>query len=159
MPYADHPTPLDRYAVRVRQAVCQYRRDCAILSEVSAYAELKSEQQRAMRELVAGEYLAHDCGPRRAAQGACRVMTRHRTVSIDSGAPVHLDLAQYAAAIERAKEEGKPARVMIEANPTIEMTLPTGSKAENPPGRQGWLSYHVAARRDPEAGDDLPDPS
>ena len=54
--YADHPTPLDRYAARVRQAVCQYRRDCAILSEVSAYAELKSEQQRAMRELVTGEY-------------------------------------------------------------------------------------------------------
>jgi hypothetical protein len=40
----------------VRQAVCQYRRDCAIFSEVSAYAELKSEQQRAMRELVTGEY-------------------------------------------------------------------------------------------------------
>jgi hypothetical protein len=53
MPYADHPTPLDRYAARVRR---QYRRDCAILSEVSAYAELKSEQQRAMRELVTGEY-------------------------------------------------------------------------------------------------------
>jgi len=31
-------------------------------------------------------------------------------------APVHLDLAQYAAAIERAKQEGKPARVIIEAN-------------------------------------------
>lgn len=43
-------------------------------------------------------------------------MTRHWTVSIDGGAPVHLDLAQYAAAIERAKQEGKPARVMIEAN-------------------------------------------
>ena len=56
MPYADHPTPLDRYAARVRQAACQYRRDCAIPSEVSAYAELKSEQQRAMRELVTGEY-------------------------------------------------------------------------------------------------------
>jgi hypothetical protein len=42
-------------------------------------------------------------------------MTRHWTVSI--GAPVHLDLAQYAAAIERAKQEGKPARAMIEANP------------------------------------------
>ena len=56
MPYADHPTPLDRYAARVRHAACQYRRDCAILSEVSAYAELKSEQQRAMRELVTGEY-------------------------------------------------------------------------------------------------------
>jgi hypothetical protein len=40
------PTPLDRYAARVRQAVCQYRRDYAILSEVSGYAELKSEQQR-----------------------------------------------------------------------------------------------------------------
>ena len=73
-------------------------------------------------------------------------MIRHWTVSIDGGAPVHLDLAQYAAAIERAKQEGKPERVMIEANPTIEITLPTGSKAENPPGRQGWLSYHVAAR-------------
>ena len=56
MHYADHPTPLDRYAARVRHAACQYRRDCAILSEVSAYAELKSEQQRAMRELVTGEY-------------------------------------------------------------------------------------------------------
>jgi hypothetical protein len=43
-------------------------------------------------------------------------MTRHWTVSIDGGAPVHLDLAQYVAAIERAKQEGKPARVMIEAN-------------------------------------------
>ena len=80
-------------------------------------------------------------------------MTRHWTVSIDGGASVHLDLVQYAAAIERAKQEGKPARVMVEANPTIEMTLPTGSKAENPPGRQGRLSHHVAARRDPEAGD------
>ena len=56
MPYADGPTPLDRYAARVRQAVCQYRRDCAIPSEVSAYADLKSEQRRAMRELVTGEY-------------------------------------------------------------------------------------------------------
>jgi hypothetical protein len=56
MPYADHPTPLDRYAARVRQAASQYRRDCATPSEVSAYAELKSEQQRAMRELVTGEY-------------------------------------------------------------------------------------------------------
>jgi hypothetical protein len=44
-------------------------------------------------------------------------MNRHWTVSIDGGAPVHLDLAQYAAAIERAKQEGKPGRVMIEANP------------------------------------------
>jgi hypothetical protein len=49
MPYADDPTPLDRYAARVRQAVCQY-------PEVSAYADLKSEQRRAMRELVTGEY-------------------------------------------------------------------------------------------------------
>ena len=56
MPYADGPTPLDRYAARERQAVCQYRRDCAIPSEVSAYADLKSEQRRAMRELVTGEY-------------------------------------------------------------------------------------------------------
>ena len=72
-------------------------------------------------------------------------MTRHWTVSIDGGASVHLDLAQYAAATERAKQEGKPARMMVEANPTIEMTLPTGSKAENPPGRQGRLSGHVAA--------------
>jgi hypothetical protein len=55
MPYADRPTPLDRYAARVRQAVC-HRRDCAIPSEVSAYADLKSEQRRAMRELVTGEY-------------------------------------------------------------------------------------------------------
>jgi hypothetical protein len=53
MPYADHPTPLDRYAARVRLAVWQYRRDCAIPSEL---ADLKSEQQRAMRELVTGEY-------------------------------------------------------------------------------------------------------
>ena len=73
-------------------------------------------------------------------------MTRHWTVSIDGGASVHLDLAQYAAAIERAKQEGKPARVMIEANPTIEMTLPTGSKAENPPGRQGRLLGDAPAR-------------
>jgi hypothetical protein len=43
-------------------------------------------------------------------------MTRHWTVSIDGGVPVHLDLAQYAAAIERAKQEGKPGRVMIEVN-------------------------------------------
>src|SRR4029077_14309001 len=56
MPYADHPTPLDRYAARVREAACQYRRDCAILSEVGAYSRLQSEQQRAMRELVTGEY-------------------------------------------------------------------------------------------------------
>ena len=56
MSYADHLTPLDRYAASVRYAACQYRRDCAILSEVSAYAKLKSEQQRAMRELVTGEY-------------------------------------------------------------------------------------------------------
>jgi hypothetical protein len=56
MPYADYPTPLDQYAARVREARCQYRRDCALLSEVSAYARLKSEQQRAMRELVTGEY-------------------------------------------------------------------------------------------------------
>jgi hypothetical protein len=35
------------------------------------------------------------------------VMTRHWTVSIDGGAPVHLDLAQYAAAIERAKARGQ----------------------------------------------------
>jgi hypothetical protein len=56
MHYADHPTPLDRYAARVRHAACQYRRDCAILSEVSAYAKLKAEQQRAMRELVTAEY-------------------------------------------------------------------------------------------------------
>jgi hypothetical protein len=56
MPYADCPTPLDQYAARVREARCQYRRDCALLSEVSAYARLKSEQQRAMRELVTGEY-------------------------------------------------------------------------------------------------------
>ena len=55
MPYADHPTPLDRYAARVREAACQYRRDCAILSDVGAYSRLKSEQQRAMRELVTGE--------------------------------------------------------------------------------------------------------
>ena len=56
MHYADHHTPPDRYAPGVRHAACQFRRDCAILSEVSAYAELKSEQQRAMRELVTGEY-------------------------------------------------------------------------------------------------------
>ena len=54
--YADHPTPLDRYAAGVREAGCQYRRDCAILSEVGAYSRLKCEQQRAMRELVTGEY-------------------------------------------------------------------------------------------------------
>ena len=70
-------------------------------------------------------------------------MTRHWTVSIDGGAPVHLDLAQYAGAIERSKQEGKPAHMMIEANPTIEMRLPTGSRAENPPGRQGRLSGHI----------------
>jgi hypothetical protein len=54
--YADHPTPLDRYATRVREAACQYRRDCATLSEVGAYSRLKSEQQRAMREVVTREY-------------------------------------------------------------------------------------------------------
>jgi hypothetical protein len=56
MPYADHPTPLDRYGARARHAACQYRRDCAILSEVSAYAKVESEQQRAKRELVTGEH-------------------------------------------------------------------------------------------------------
>jgi hypothetical protein len=56
MPYADYPTPMDRYAARVREAACQYRRDCAILSEVGAYSRLQSEQQDAMRELVTGEY-------------------------------------------------------------------------------------------------------
>ena len=40
----------------VREAECQYRRDCAILSEVGAYSRLNSELQRAMRELVTGEY-------------------------------------------------------------------------------------------------------
>ena len=50
-------------------------------------------------------------------------MTRHWTVSIDGAAPVHLDLAQYVAAIERAKREGKPARVVIEAN-SGEIRLP-----------------------------------
>ena len=50
-------------------------------------------------------------------------MTRHWTVSIDGAASVHLDLAQYAAVIERAKQEGKPARVVIEAN-SGEIRLP-----------------------------------
>ena len=31
-------------------------------------------------------------------------MTRHWTVSIDGGAPVHLDLAQYVAAKRKALE-------------------------------------------------------
>ena len=65
-------------------------------------------------------------------------MIRHWTVSIDGGAPVHLDLAQYAAAIERAKQGGKPARVMIEANPTIEMTLPRRLRTR-PDGKGGYL--------------------
>jgi hypothetical protein len=146
MPYADHPTPLDRYAARVREAACQYRRDCVILSEASAYAKLKSEQQRAMRELVTGEYwrmIAVRDAPHRE---PIDVMTRHWSVSIDGGALVHLDLAQYAAAIERAKQEGRPARVMIEASPAIEVTLPARSKADNRPGRQGRLLDDAPAR-------------
>ena len=146
MHYADHPTPLDRYAARVREAACQYRRDRAILSEVSAYARLKSEQQRAMRELVTGAYWRMTAVRDAPHKEPIDVMTRHWTVSIDGGAPVHLDLAQYAAAIERAKQEGKPARVMIEASPTIEVTLPAGSKADNPPGRQGRLLDAAPAR-------------
>ena len=121
MPYADHPTPLDRYAARVREAACQYRRDCAILSEVSAYAKLKSEQQRAMRELVTGEYwrmIAVGDAPHKE---PIDVMTRHWTVSIDGGATVHLDLAQYAAAIERAKQEGKPPEQPMEMSAAREL--------------------------------------
>jgi hypothetical protein len=146
MPYADHPTPLDRYAARVREAACQYRRDCAILSEVSAYTKLKSEQQRAMRELVTGEYWRMIAVRDAPHKKPIDVMTRHWTVSIDGGAPVHLDLAQYAAATERAKQEGKPARVMIEASPTIAVNLPTGSKAENARGRQGGFLGEAPAR-------------
>jgi hypothetical protein len=54
---------LDKYASRVKRATAQYRRDRATLSpttwrehETRAYAELQAEQQRAMRELVTGEY-------------------------------------------------------------------------------------------------------
>jgi hypothetical protein len=93
MPYADHPTPLDRYATRVRAAACQYRRDCAILSEASAYAKLKSEQQRAMQELVTGEYWRMIAVRDAPHKEPIDVMTRHWTVSIDGGAPVHLDRA------------------------------------------------------------------
>jgi hypothetical protein len=73
MPYADYPTPLDRYAARVKEAACQYRRDCSLLSEVNAYARLKSEQERAMRELVTGEYWRM-IAVRAAPQGTYRVM-------------------------------------------------------------------------------------
>jgi hypothetical protein len=75
MPYADHPTPLDRYAARVRDAACQYRRDCATLSEVNAYTKLKSEQQRAMRELVTGEY-SRRTQTRQEERLSCRVPAR-----------------------------------------------------------------------------------
>jgi len=54
---------LDKYASRVNRAAAQYRRDCATLSpttrrehEARAYAELQAEQQRAVRELLTGEY-------------------------------------------------------------------------------------------------------
>src|ERR1700677_1437239 len=53
---------LDKYYLRVKRDAAQYRRECASLSpvtwryEAGAYAELKAEQQRAMRELVTGEY-------------------------------------------------------------------------------------------------------
>jgi hypothetical protein len=36
--------------------------------------------------------------------------------------------------------------VMIEPSPTIEVTLPAGSKADNPPGRQGRLLDDAPAR-------------
>jgi hypothetical protein len=56
-------TALDKYALRVKRAAAQYRRERASLSPVTrcgneprAYAELQAEQQRAMRELVTGEY-------------------------------------------------------------------------------------------------------
>jgi hypothetical protein len=54
---------LDKYASRVNRAATQYRRERATLSpptwrehEACAYLELQAEQQRAMRELVTGEY-------------------------------------------------------------------------------------------------------
>jgi hypothetical protein len=54
---------LDKYALRVKRATAQYRRERASLSpatwcgnEARAYAEFHAEQQRAMRELVTGEY-------------------------------------------------------------------------------------------------------
>jgi hypothetical protein len=53
---------LDKYALRVKRAAAQYRRERASLSprpggnEARAYAEFHAEQQRAMRELVTGEY-------------------------------------------------------------------------------------------------------
>ena len=47
----------------MKRAAAQYRRECVSLSpatwceyEARAYAELHAEQQRAMRELVTGEY-------------------------------------------------------------------------------------------------------
>jgi hypothetical protein len=55
-------------------------------------------------------------------------MIRHWTVSIDGGA-VHLDLAQYAAATERAKQEGKPACMMIEANSEVPLSRRSGRGA------------------------------
>jgi hypothetical protein len=50
-PYA--PGPIRRARERGRLPI---PRDRAILSEVGAYSRLQSEQQRAMRELVTGEY-------------------------------------------------------------------------------------------------------
>jgi hypothetical protein len=54
---------LDKYALRVKRAAAQYRRERASISvvawreqEARAYAELQAEQQRAMREFVTGEY-------------------------------------------------------------------------------------------------------
>jgi hypothetical protein len=54
---------LNKYALRVTRAAAQYRRERGSLSPVTwcgnearAYAELQAEQQRAMRELVTGEY-------------------------------------------------------------------------------------------------------
>lgn len=40
-------------------------------------------------------------------------MTRHWTVSINGAQPVHLDLAQYIAAIERAKRDDERVDVTI----------------------------------------------
>jgi hypothetical protein len=54
---------LEKYSSRVNRAVAQYRRERAFSSptirgahEARAYAELLAEQQRAMRQVMTGEY-------------------------------------------------------------------------------------------------------
>ena len=63
-------------------------------------------------------------------------------------APVHLDLAQYAAAIERAKQEGKPARVIIEANLGDRLPRKLGAAFGRP-------FFHLGVSREFYCHDDL----